>query len=94
MGFLAAHRRYIASVQRKGTVMAQKMALIQRELDTARSALSEAAKQRKILEKLREKQLERWTVEINRKEGAELDEVSMRMFATHPSERLDEEVAT
>jgi flagellar FliJ protein len=86
MGFLAAHRRYIASVQRKGTTMAQKMALIQRELDTARAALSEAAKQRKILEKLREKQLQRWTMEKDRKESAELDEISMRLFASQSVE--------
>jgi len=87
MGFLAAHRRYIASVQRKGTAMAQKMALIQRELDAARAALSEAAKQRKILEKLREKQLERWKLERDRKEAAELDEISMRLFAGQSGER-------
>ncbi|HWE03153.1 MAG TPA: flagellar export protein FliJ [Tepidisphaeraceae bacterium] len=88
MGFLAAHRRYIASVQRKGTMMAQKMALMQRELDTARAALSEAAKQRKIIEKLREKQMHRWQQERDRKESAELDEMSMRLFASQSGERI------
>ncbi len=79
LGFLAAHRRYVAAVQRKGTVMAEKMALIQREVDAAKKALGEAAKARKIVEKLREKQLGRWTTEVARKEGIELDEISMRL---------------
>jgi flagellar FliJ protein len=79
LGFLAAYRRYIAAVQRKGMVMAQKMALIQRDVDKAQKALAEAAKDRKIIEKLREKQHERWKLEQSRKEAAELDEVSMRL---------------
>ncbi len=79
LAFLAAYRRYVAAVQRKGTTMAQKMALIQRDIDAARKSLGEAAKQRKIMEKLREKQFERWKQNLARKEAAELDEVSMRM---------------
>jgi flagellar FliJ protein len=79
MGFLAAYRRYVASVQRKGTVMAQKMALTQRDIDAAQKKLAEAAKQRKIIEKLRDKQKERWKQELDRKEAADLDEVSMRL---------------
>jgi flagellar FliJ protein len=84
LGFLAAYRRYIAAIQRKGMVMAQKMALIQRDLDKAQKALAEAAKDRKIIEKLREKQHERWKLEVSRKEAAELDEVSMRLVGWAP----------
>ena len=79
LGFLAAHRRYIAAVQRKGVAMSQRMSLLQREIDQARAALAEAAKQRKIMEKLREKQKDRWTADLARKEAADVDEVSMRM---------------
>ena len=79
MGFLAAYRRYAASVQRKGTTMAQKMALVQRDIDAARKKLAEAAKQRKIMEKLRDKQKERGKQELDRKEAADLDEVSMKL---------------
>lgn len=77
--FLAAYRRYTASVKRKGTVMAQKMALLQRDIDAARKRLADAARQRKIMEKLRDKQKERWKLEIDRKEAADLDEISMRL---------------
>src|SRR4051812_46638703 len=50
MSFLAAHRRFTGSVQRKAIAIAKKMALVQRQIDEARSALAEAAKQRKIIE--------------------------------------------
>ncbi|MDB5173870.1 MAG: Flagellar export protein FliJ [Phycisphaerales bacterium] len=81
LGFLAAHRRYMAAVQRKGVAMVQRMNLLQRDIDQAQTALAEAAKQQKIMEKLREKQKDRWTADLERKEAADLDEVSMRMAA-------------
>lgn len=81
LGFLAAYRRYVASVQRKGTTMAQRMALLQRDVDFCRKNLAEAAKQRKIIEKLRDKQLEKWKLEQVRKEAADQDEISMRLAA-------------
>ena len=87
LGFLAAHRRYMAAVQRKGMAMAQRMGLLQRDIDQAQKALAEAARQRKIMEKLREKQKARWLADLTRKEAAELDEVSMRLAAwTDPTE--------
>ena len=89
MGFLAAYRRHAAAVQRKGTVMAQKMALIQRDIDTAQKKLAEAAKQRKIMEKLRDKQQERWKQELDRKEAADLDEVSMRWYGWRRGARTE-----
>ena len=81
LSFLAAHRRYMLATQRRGTEMVHNMALLQREVDQATRALTEAAKQRKIIEKLREKQKERWAADLARKESAELDEISMRLAA-------------
>jgi flagellar protein FliJ len=79
LNYLAAHRRFVASVQRKATGLIQRLALAQRRVDEARAALAEAARQRKIIEKLREKQESRWRAELNRKELAEADEVAMQM---------------
>ena len=50
LGFLAAHRRYKLAMQRKAMGVAQKMAAIQHQLDEARQKLTEAAKNRKVLE--------------------------------------------
>ena len=89
LGFLAAYRRYVASVQRKGLVMAQKMALIQRDIESAKKALGEAAKQRKIIEKLRENQYAKWKTELARKEAADLDEISMRLAGWQMAEQAN-----
>jgi len=73
--FLAAHRRYTVAMQRKGLSLVQEMARQQRKVDDAQRLLAEAAKERKVIEKLREKQFERWREELGRKEQAEADEV-------------------
>jgi flagellar FliJ protein len=86
MGFIAAHRRYIAATQRQAVALAQKMALAQREIDQARAALAEAAKQRKIIEKLREKQFGAWREDLARKESRELDEIGAQLSARHAAE--------
>jgi flagellar FliJ protein len=79
MSFLAAHRRFMFAMQRQALSIAQRIAAAQKAVDEARVALGEAAKQRKIMEKLREKQLERWRAEQARKDAAEQDEVGMQL---------------
>jgi flagellar FliJ protein len=75
VGYLAAHRRYSVAMQRKGLSLVQEMARQQKKVDEAQRLLAEAAKERKVIEKLREKQFERWKAEAERKELAEADEV-------------------
>src|SRR5438874_13616591 len=70
MNYLAAHRRYALAMQRKATTIAQRMALQQRQVEEARRNLAEAARQLKILEKLREKRRQEWAREQARKEFA------------------------
>src|SRR3954453_13820657 len=60
MSFLAAHRRYMIAMQRQAISIAQKIAAAQQRVTESRLALAEAAKQRKVMEKLREKHHERW----------------------------------
>lgn len=79
MEFIAAHRRFLAGMQRQAMGVAQKIALAQRAVDEARLELAEAAKQRKAIEKLKEKQLERWRADLSRREGAEMDEIGMQL---------------
>jgi len=94
MSFLAAHRRFTGSVQRKALAIAQKMALVQRQIDEARASLAEAAKQRKIIEKLRERQLERWQSLQHRQEMDELDDIGMQLAFRQLGESQLNEAAT
>jgi flagellar FliJ protein len=82
VSFLIAHRRYVLATQRQAMELAQQMAALQRQIDQARIELAEAAKNRKAIEKLREKQFGRWKAEQDRKEMADLDEVGQQMALT------------
>jgi flagellar FliJ protein len=79
LSFLAAHRRFTIAMQRRAVALAQQMAAVRKRVDDARAALAEAAKQRKILEKLRERRKAQWSEEADRKELAALDEISARI---------------
>ncbi|HEX2972503.1 MAG TPA: flagellar export protein FliJ [Tepidisphaeraceae bacterium] len=79
LNFLLAHRRFVAAMQRKAMGVAQKMALVQRRLDESRKALTEAAVQRKVIEKLRERQYQRWLAAMDKREREELDEIGMQL---------------
>ena len=78
MAYLAAHRRYMLGLQRKGIDLVETMNAQQRKVDEARAALGEASKQKKILEKLRERQLSQWTAHLARA-------VSPRFIASTPA---------
>src|SRR5262245_35531815 len=79
MGFLAAHRRFLTGRQRQAMGVVQKIALADRAADEARAELAEAEKQRKVIEKLRERQFARWKAEQSKRELAELDEIGMQL---------------
>jgi flagellar protein FliJ len=77
--FITAHRRYILNMERAALDLAQKIAEAQLKVDAATAALLEAAKARKGIEKLRERNLERWTAAQAKKENENLDEAGMQI---------------
>jgi flagellar FliJ protein len=79
VNYLTAHRRYTVAMQRRGVTIVQDMARQQKKVDESQRLLAEAARERKIIEKLRETQHERWKAEVAREEAAQLDEVAMQM---------------
>jgi flagellar protein FliJ len=79
LSFLAAHRRYAAAMQRKGDALVQRLANLSRQIETQQRALAEAAKQRKAIEKLRERRWEQWLAEQSKRELAQMDEIAQQM---------------
>jgi flagellar FliJ protein len=79
VAFITAHRRFLLGMQRKALELATKIAAARRDVEVVQTALAEAAKQRMVLDKLREKQHARWREELERKELAQLDEVGMQI---------------
>ena len=89
MEFIAAHRRFLTAMQRQAMAVAQKIALAHHAVEEARRELAEAAKQRKAIEKLKEKQFERWRSELSRREQAEMDEIGMQLAYQNISQGLE-----
>ena len=79
IGFITAHRRFLLGMQRKAMELVAAMNKAQQEVDRTRQAMAEAAKGRKVLEKLRETQKQRWQEEVSRKEMIAADEVAMQL---------------
>jgi flagellar protein FliJ len=77
--YLAAHRRFTLAMQRKALEHAARMAEVKKKVDAARAALVEAAKQRKILDKLRERRESEWQDDQDRHEQAAADEVGQQI---------------
>jgi flagellar FliJ protein len=92
LSFLAAHRRFILATQRQGVLLLQKLDAAQQKVDAARAELAEAAKQRRIIEKLRERQQAAWTEAINKKETAALDEIAMQMTSENMRQEWSDNV--
>jgi flagellar export protein FliJ len=79
MSFLAAHRRFLAAMQRQAIEVIQRMALALNQVVEAQGLLAEASKRRKVIEKLRENHHARWRKEQERKQLIEQDEVGMQI---------------
>src|SRR4051794_27003829 len=60
LSFLAAHRRFLTSMQRQGMQLVQQIAAAKAHVEDARRQLAEAAKRRKAIDRLRERALDTW----------------------------------
>jgi flagellar FliJ protein len=73
---LAAHQRFAAGTRHKVAALDRAIADARRELEAAQIALLEAAKQRKVIEKLREREQMRWASEMRKRETAESEDIA------------------
>lgn len=87
--FIASHRRYLVGMQQKALQLAREMSEAQHKLVQTQRVLLEASQRRKAMEKLRDKQLERWQADQNRREADLLDEAGMQIAVQNLAEDLD-----
>lgn len=76
---LTSHRRYLIAMRQQVIQIAQRIANARLEVEQARRKLNEAAKNRKAIEVLRDRQKQRWLAEQERKERAIADDASMQI---------------
>jgi flagellar FliJ protein len=79
LSLMAAHRRYLGATQRRAVEIAGRIAVAQKSVEEARLALVAAARDRKVLEKLRDQQSAAWQADLQRRDLAIQDEVAMQI---------------
>jgi flagellar protein FliJ len=79
MLYIAYEKKYVGNLHVRILLALQKKAELDRTLAAARAELLEAARARKVIEKLREKQFARWRLEQDRKEAAIMDEIGTQL---------------
>lgn len=79
-GWITYYQRYVTDMRREISRKIQKVAEIQKKLQRARIELANAAKETKMLEKLKEKQYNEFMANIELKEKKELDEIGGQLY--------------
>jgi len=79
VSFITAHRRYLRGMERAALDLARQIAEAKAKVDKAQALLIEAAKQRKTMEKLRDREEERWRQTQATRENAAVDEAGMQI---------------
>jgi len=79
MQYIAHEKRFVGNLHIRIMVGMQKLAGMEQTLAAARAELLTAARARKVIEKLKEKQFARWKIEQERKESAVMDEIGTQL---------------
>ncbi|MCL2647877.1 MAG: flagellar export protein FliJ [Phycisphaerales bacterium] len=79
MQYIAHEKRFVGNLNMHIALTMRQLVLVEQKLAAARSELLAAAKAKKVIEKLREKQQTRWQTELNRKEAAAMDEMGTQI---------------
>jgi len=79
-GWIAYYQRYVTDMRGEIARKIQTVTEIQKKLHLARRALAEAAKETKMLEKLKEKQYNQYMAFLDKLEKKELDEIGSQMY--------------
>lgn len=73
---------YSHQVTNRGQQLVARLTRVERQIAEARQSLLDASRQRKALDRLREKHHNRWRRDQDRREAAELDEMSTQRYAS------------
>ena len=78
--WMGHYQIYVQHLQLSISKRITKIAQIQQQLAAAREELAQAAKEAKILEKLKEKQKQRYEEQLRRRETIEQDEIATNLY--------------
>jgi flagellar protein FliJ len=79
MQYIAHEKRFVGALTVRIVLAQQEVAALEVTLAAARKDLLAAARARKVIEKLKERQFARWRQEQERKEAAAMDEIGTQL---------------
>jgi len=91
-GYLLRQHRWQQELNKKKNEQIRTIARCENDVEKARVALMEATREKRVLEKLKEKQFEEYKKELNAEEQKVLDDIGSRNH--HTSEKNDENSLT
>ena len=93
--YITQGKMYVGNLNMRIVQTMQQLSGVRQRLNLAKKELLEAAKARKVIEKLKEKQLRRWQEEQARKEASFMDEIGTQLALRRMREDADiEEMKT
>ena len=93
MQYIAHEKRFVGALAVRIALAMQKLAALEPTFAAARAELLAAARARKVIEKLREKQFARWRLEQERKEAAVIDEIGTQLAVRRTSALAEADLA-
>ena len=93
MQYIAFEKRYVGNLHVRIILAMQKLAALEGKLAAARAELLAAARDRRVIEKLKEKQHSRWKQAQDKKEAALMDEIGTQLSLRHAAESAERESA-
>ena len=93
MQYIAHEKRFVGALTVRIVLALHKLAALEQTLAAARAELLAAARARKVIEKLREKQWNRWRLEQQRKEAAVIDEIGTQLAVRRGDDSTDAAMA-
>jgi flagellar FliJ protein len=85
---LARNRHYLSRLQRHRLEAQSQLGMLEKRLAQERAVLAHAAKERKVIEKLKERQYARYQKDLARQERIEADDLSTTRYAFRRAEAL------
>jgi flagellar protein FliJ len=86
MQYIAHEKRFVGALTMRIALARQEVAALEVTMAAARKELLAAARARKVIEKLKERQRARWRQEQERKEAANMDEIGTQLAVRAGSE--------
>ena len=84
MQYIAVERRFVGNLHLRIALAMEKVREIEKEYSAARTELLQAATDRKVIDKLREKHWSAWRLDQDRKEAALTDEIGVQLAVREP----------